>query len=407
MSFKYYAFALLMAFIFQTNLLKIQKKQLLFLLNSIILVLVFFDSKKHLLFLITHITLVFGLCLCLQSTKANTRKFFAVITLIASFFPLAFFKYTFPQAMTITLFPHAARLLQPATFIGISFYTFRISSFVIDLTYGRIKKINFCHLYNFVLFFPTLLSGPIDRYLRFISDVESDNKTEWKEYYNAMFRIAWGVFKKIVIADALWNFSNDSYGKIELYQLPIWKILIGQYAYYLMLYFDFSGYSDVAIGISNLFGIKTPENFNKPWKARNIQIFWNSWHISFMNWLRDYIFFPLQNVLMRLGVSNIPINNSLSYFATFLIAGIWHGEEKRFIYYGIFHGTGFILYFTYKRLFEKYLSKDERKSYLKNKKIEFTSRFLTFHFFLLSLFFFIDKGEFFSIIINKVSAYVH
>ena len=163
----------------------------------------------------------------------------------------------------------------------------------------------------------------------------------------------------------------------------------------------------MAIGISNLFGIKTPENFNKPWKARNIQIFWNSWHISFMNWLRDYIFFPLQNVLMRLGVSNIPINNSLSYFATFLIAGIWHGEEKRFIYYGIFHGTGFILYFTYKRLFEKYLSKDERKSYLKNKKIEFTSRFLTFHFFLLSLFFFIDKGEFFSIIINKVSAYVH
>jgi membrane protein involved in D-alanine export len=351
-----------------------------------------------------HSSICFFLC---QLLLKNFRpKIIAPLSLLVAFIPLIFYKYSVPQSIILDIIPLSKSLLRPAVFLGISFYTFRVSSIMIDILYKRIKdQINFFQFYNFSLFFPCLLSGPLDRYSRFIADIENGSKLSWQELYNAIARIAWGIFKKIVIADILWNFSNDSYHSLELYQLPIWKVIIGQYGYYLMLYFDFSGYTDIAIGISHLFGIKTPENFNRPWKARNIQIFWNSWHISFMNWLRDYIFFPLQALLLRIGVTNIPLNNSLSYFSVFIVAGIWHGEQLNFLYYGIFHGVGFMLFFLYKQVLERFLNKEQRRSYLKNRHIELISIFITFHFFLVSLFFFINKQEFLVILFKKAAHY--
>jgi D-alanyl-lipoteichoic acid acyltransferase DltB (MBOAT superfamily) len=401
MTFKYYLIATLLSFIYQKINVKIEKKHLLFSINMLVIGMIYFVSKKHYLILISHLTASYFICRILQHSK--NRTYLPLLSLFFAFAPLVFFKYTYPQNLVVQLYPFAMTFLRPAIFLGLSFYTFRISSAMIDILYGRIKdKINYFHLFNYALFFPCLLSGPLDRYSRFISDVDNKVDISWRVRYQAIYRIAWGVFKKIVIADILWNFSNDSYHAVELYQLPTSKIVLGQYAYYLMLYFDFSGYSDVAIGLSYLFGIQTPENFNQPWKARNIQIFWSSWHISFMNWLRDYIFYPLQTLLLRIGVSNISINNSISYFIVFIIAGLWHGEQRNFLYYGIFHGLGFIIYFTYKLILESFLNKEQRKLYLKNKYIELTSIFITFHYFLISLFFFIDKQNFFPILLKRI-----
>ncbi|MFA6236636.1 MAG: MBOAT family O-acyltransferase [Bacteriovorax sp.] len=401
MTFKYYFVALLLSLFSQTLTFKLQRKHILFAVNLFVVSLVYFVAKKHFIFLIAHVSGGYLICRMLQESKE--RKFLPFLSLLYVFLPLIFFKYTYPQNLIIKQLPYALTLLRPAVFLGISFYTFRLSSVVIDILYGRIKeKVCPFNLFTFSLFFPCLLSGPLDRYSRFVTDVENSVSLSWKNQYHAIYRIALGVFKKIVIADILWNFSNDSYNSIELYQLPTSKVILGQYAYYLLLYFDFSGYSDIAIGVSNLFGINTPENFQSPWKARNIQIFWNSWHISFMHWLRDYIFYPLQTFLLRIGVSNIPVNNSISYFSIFIIAGLWHGEQSHFLYYGLFHGFGFVIFFTYKRVFEKLLTKEQRKSYLKNKFIELASIIITFHFFVISLFFFIDKNEIFSIAFNRV-----
>lgn len=401
MTFRYYVLAIILSFIYQFPLFKIQKKHLLFIINMLVIAMIYFVSKKHYIFLMAHLTITFFLCRTLQ--KREEKKIFPLICLITAFLPLLFFKYSYPQHLIREHFLSAALFLKPATFIGISFYTFRISSVIIDILYGRIKEqISYFHFTNFSIFFPCILSGPLDRYSRFVSDVENETAITWQIRYKAIYRIAIGVFKKIVVADILWNFSNDSYNNLELYQLPSWKIIVGQYAYLCMLYFDFSGYCDVAIGLSQLFGINTPENFNHPWKARNIQIFWNSWHISFMHWLRDYIFFPLQTLLLRIGITNISINNSISYFSIFIIAGLWHGEQSHFLYYGIFHGIGFIIYFIYKQFIEKILSKEQRKSYMENHFIEFASIFITLHFFLISLFFFIDKQIFFSILIKRI-----
>jgi D-alanyl-lipoteichoic acid acyltransferase DltB (MBOAT superfamily) len=403
MTFKYYLLSVVLSFFYTAAGMtkKIPKRHVLFAVNMLIVFLVFTVSKKHYIFLLAHVATCFIFCNWLLKNIQN--KWVAVLSLIVSFSPLLFFKYSFPQEVVLLYFPHFKSLLRPATFIGLSFYTFRVTSVIIDILYGRIKeKITFIDLFNFSLFFPCILSGPLDRYSRFLLDLEKSDELNWKQKYDALFRISWGVFKKIIIADILWNFSNDSYNSIELLSLPTWKIIVGQYAYYLMLYFDFSGYTDVAIGISQLFGIHTPENFNSPWKARNIQIFWNSWHMSFMNWLKDYIFFPLQAFFIRTGISNIPLNNSLSYLAVFIFAGLWHGEESHFFHYGLFHGIGFMIYFTYKRLLEKYLSKEQRKEYMKNSFIKAASILITFHFFLISLFFFIDKQVFFPILLKRI-----
>ena len=200
MTFRYYFFAVLFAFIYQLLGNKLQRKHLLFIINMLFVAMIFFISKKHYLFLMVHLSFSYILIRLLQQTK--DRILIPIICLLVAFIPLIFFKYSLPQNFIIEHFKAAAIFLKPATFIGISFYTFRISSVMIDIIYGRIiEKINIFHFFNFATFFPCLLSGPLDRFSRFIADIDSNKEIYWQTRYDALFRIVLGIVNLYYKAD--------------------------------------------------------------------------------------------------------------------------------------------------------------------------------------------------------------
>lgn len=351
----------------------------------------FYFSKKHLVILYAY--LVSNFIFLKLTGRTSNRKWFSALQVIASISFLCFFKYEFFSGPILLLMPSLAWFLKPAIFMGISFFTFKLISIIIDYTSEEIEKLDFFHYMNFVSFFPCFLSGPLDRYNSFVDNFEKTPPLDSKETYDALFRIVLGAFKKGVIADSLFELSSAYYHPSEVANLPVSTILKAQYIYTFVLYFDFSGYSDIAIGISKLFRIKTPENFDNPYMARNIQEFWNKWHISFMHWLRDYVYFPLQKMMIAFGVKNFVLMACIAYLFTFILAGVWHGDTMFFFWYGLSHGVAFSVFLTYKKILEKKLSRESLKAYKNNKVIRVIGTLLTYHYFFFSLFFFMNKTE--------------
>ena len=252
--------------------------------------------------------------------------------------------------------------------------------------------------------FSLFLVWALDRYERFVNDIESEERIDAKRIYEAVSRIILGAFKKAVIADSLYSLSNASFHAIEIENLNFFSTHDRSvYLLHRSVYGFFSGYSDIAIGISNLFGVRTPENFNHPYRARNMQEFWNSWHISFLHWLRDYIYYPIQTLLVKQGFKQFTAIACFAYFFTFLIAGVWHGDTWYYTWYGLSHGISFSIFLIYKKsLIDKKLSKEQRKKYKKSSVVKFFAQLITFHYFLFSLFFFINKSNFFTIMIKRI-----
>lgn len=218
--------------------------------------------------------------------------------------------------------------------LGISFYCFQSLTYTIDLYRkdGKPVKSVLAHM-TAVSFFPTTLSGPITRVLSLAPQLEKkDKQLSIDESGKALFRIALGLMKKFLIADYLAeNLVNRVFDTPNLYTGV--EVLIGVYAYGLQLYYDFSGYSDLAIGSAQLLGLKLPENFNRPYQALNISEFWRRWHISLSNWLRDYLYFSLPGLR-----SKWKIFTYTNLFLTMLLGGLWHGASWNFIIWGALHG---------------------------------------------------------------------
>lgn len=220
--------------------------------------------------------------------------------------------------------------------IGISFFTFQTMSYTIDVYLGRVKAsrslINFG---TYVSMFPQLVAGPIVRY----SDIKDDLINKKISLFNVskgIERFAYGLFKKVIIADNLGRFSDvvfsDQAGDLNT---PVaW---LGILAYSFQIYFDFSGYSDMAIGLCRMLGINIPENFNYPYISRSIRDFWRRWHISLSTWFRDYVYIPLGG--NKKGKKRTYIN----LFIVFFVTGMWHGASWNFIFWGLFHGLFLIL----------------------------------------------------------------
>jgi alginate O-acetyltransferase complex protein AlgI len=193
-----------------------------------------------------------------------------------------------------------------------------------------------------MMLFPTYLSGPMDRYGRFRRDFENPLPLTQDAAAEACWRIVLGLFKKTVLSAACAPFAYAAYTTPALGAISAGKAWVAVYAYAFLLYFDFSGYSDLAIGSARLFGIAVPENFRNPYFKRNIIEFWTSWHITLSTWLRDYLFVPIGKALMkrkRRGGGNLPVALA-SYLVTFAIAGIWHGDGWNFLAWGVWHGLG-------------------------------------------------------------------
>ena len=228
----------------------------------------------------------------------------------------------------------------PVHLIGVSFLLFRSINYLEDA--DLFQKRSPLKFLNFMLYFPTLISGPIERYESFIRYYERPAPLTKDVLLQNMHRIANGFIKKFIIADNLYPFTTFGNSGFEDLSSPmLWGYVLLQLP---VLYLDFSGYCDIVIGISRLMGIPIIENFDKPYKARNVQEFWARWHISLTSFVKDYVFIPFNRVAMtylprKFHVFAIHTNS----FLTMLIIALWHGTTWGFFVFGLLHGTAIII----------------------------------------------------------------
>jgi len=225
--------------------------------------------------------------------------------------------------------------------LGFSYIAFRLIHVLRDKQMGRLPELTLPEFAMYVVFFPSLSAGPIDRAERFAGDMKKDFALTQDETLLAGQRIAIGLFKKFVIADALALIAlNDALAVRVRTTGWMWVHL---YAYAFQIYFDFSGYTDIAIGIARLVGIKLPENFAAPYTKPNLTQFWNSWHMTLTQWIRSYFFNPFNRWIR--GYKNLPAWTMIliGQLATMLLIGLWHGVTVNFILWGAWHGLGLFL----------------------------------------------------------------
>jgi D-alanyl-lipoteichoic acid acyltransferase DltB (MBOAT superfamily) len=225
--------------------------------------------------------------------------------------------------------------------LGFSYIAFRLIHVLRDRQTGRLPELTLPEFASYVIFFPALSAGPIDRAERFAKDLRSDFRLTQQEILAAGQRIVIGLFKKFAIADSLALIALNDALAAQVHA-PGWMWL-HLYAYTLQIYFDFSGYTDIAIGIARLAGVKLPENFASPYTRPNLTQFWNGWHMTLTQWIRAYFFNPFNRWIR--GYKSIPawLMLLLGQLATMLLIGLWHGITWNFILWGAWHGLGLFI----------------------------------------------------------------
>jgi alginate O-acetyltransferase complex protein AlgI len=262
--------------------------------------------------------------------------------------------------------------------LGFSYVAFRLLHTLRDRQTGRLSTLTLREYVTYVIFFPSFTAGPIDRAQRFQTDLQDLPGPEPSRLVQGSMRIAVGIGKKFVIADGLAYMALNATkaGQAES-TLGLWVLL---YAYTFQIYFDFSGYTDIAIGIGQLFGIKLPENFNQPYLKRNITLFWQSWHMTLSQWVRDYVFLPLTRfMLKRKRKPSQTLLALIGQVTTMLVIGLWHGVTWGFIAWGLWHGIGLFIHKVYSdRTRMYYLQLRERPRL--GQVIGIVGTVITFHF---------------------------
>jgi len=246
--------------------------------------------------------------------------------------------------------------------IGISFFTFRMLSYLIDVYLRRIPAEKHLGIYAlYVSFFPQLLAGPIDRAAHLIPQLKSPVHFDWDRITSGFRLIVWGLFKKMVIADRMIFFVTHVFRSPEGQRL---YLVFAAYFYAFQIYCDFSGYSDMAIGVSRILGFTSQKNFDFPYFSRSVSEFWNRWHISLSSWLRDYLFLPLAYATMRrikgaelLAVKAETWGYFVGIFLTMLLGGLWHGAGWTFVIWGALYGVYMMFAYASKRLRKKIVKK--------------------------------------------------
>ena len=229
----------------------------------------------------------------------------------------------------LSLQPLTVRILLPA---GVSFYFFQSMGYLIDVYKGKIRaERHFGYYALFVSFFPQLLAGPIGRAEALLPQFKKERRFDYETVTYGLKLMAWGYFKKLVIADVFAATVNKVYDNAHSYVGLVFIIVTVMFA--IEIYCDFSGYSDIAIGCAKLFGIELATNFKSPYLSFSVKEFWSRWHISLSTWFRDYVYIPL-------GGSRVPKwRNCLNLLLTFLVSGFWHGSSLTYILWGAIHGA--------------------------------------------------------------------
>ncbi len=319
------------------------------------------------------------------SNKPTKRFLWLWLSILVNVGFLGFFKYynffisSFSKALYDLGFhvnPWTLNLILP---VGISFYTFHGLSYVIDIYRQKIKpEKNFINYSLFVSFFPLLLAGPIERATHLLPQIQNKRAFNWKQSTEGLRQILWGIFKKIAIADHCSGFVSAIFDNHSHFAGS--TNLVGAILFTFQIYCDFSGYSDIAIGVAKLFGIDLYTNFAYPYFSRDIAEFWRRWHISLTSWFRDYIYIPLGGSRVK---SMVKIRNILIIF---LISSFWHGANWTFIFWGLLNAL-FILPSMLSTTHRKHLNIVAEGKQLPN-LTEFFSMALTFSLTTLAWIFF-------------------
>lgn len=311
--------------------------------NCVLLVssLLFYAWGEPKFVLLMIISIIFNYSMGIFISERKSRKKILIFSIIVNLIVLFIFKYLGFTCEIINVFINSLHL-RPLTVlnlilpIGISFYTFQEISYLVDVyrNPGTVQK-NVLNLGLYITFFPQLIAGPIVRYHDINYQIES-RKENIADFSKGLERFIVGLSKKVILAnnfalvcDTIYDSSFQSYGT-----LAAW---IAAISYALQIYYDFSGYSDMAIGIAKLFGFDLLENFDYPYSASSITDFWKRWHISLTNFFRDYVYIPLG------GNRNGKARTVLNRFFVFLLTGLWHGASFNFVFWGLAHGTSMVL----------------------------------------------------------------
>jgi len=313
-----------------------------------------------------------------QARTPRTRKLWLCASMVGNLGLLGSFKYLgfFAQSLNelaalagVSLHLAPPHLELP---VGISFYTFQTMSYTIDVYRGLLAPTrSFSTFALYVAFFPQLVAGPIERATHLLNQLYDRRPRTSDDILCGMTRIWWGLMKKILLADWLGMYVNQVYNNLG--DMHPSDVLLATYAFAFQIYFDFSAYSDIAIGLARTMGIELRENFRWPFIARNTSEFWRRWHISFSTWLRDYLFIPLGG--SRHGAARTALNVLIVMF----LGGLWHGADKKYIVWGLWIGVGLGTYQVYALWRQKRV--DERTPH---RWRDIPAILLTFHVILLS-----------------------
>lgn len=305
---------------------------------------------------------VFGLILGKVREKKIVTRCFCALMLIFNFSLLFYFKYfIFTITQINAIFNSNLLIPTIALPLGISFYTFRTVAYCLDVTWGSAKsQKNIIDFALYISFFPHILSGPIARYNDFENNIKC-RSFDVTTFSDGIKRVIIGIFKKVIFANSIGIIVD------KIVQLPgenrtILLAWIGAFGYMLQLYYDFCGYTDIAIGVSKMFGIETAENFDYPYASTTITEYWSRWHITLGTWLRDYLYTPVFRAFSSKENSSIHVADIIALFFTWLFAGLWHGAAWHYIVYGLYY----FVFIATERIIE-YQGKKRRKR-LKIKK---------------------------------------
>jgi alginate O-acetyltransferase complex protein AlgI len=300
-------------------------------------------GEQKVVFVMLAITLLNYIC-ALLIEKGN-RKLWLSVSIIGSLASLGFFKYfnfTFDNLNNILAvfdvkvfaLQHLPQIRLP---MGISFYVFQTMSYSIDVYRKEIKaNKNFVEFATYVTMFPQLVAGPIVRYIDIQTQLRN-KKISLEHFSSGVQRFIIGLSKKMLIANPCAAIADDVFKADMIADLPMGIAWLGIIAYSFQIYFDFSGYSDMAIGLGRMFGFSFLENFNYPYISKSIREFWRRWHISLSTWFRDYLYISLG------GSRTTPLKIYFNLFIVFFVTGLWHGASWNFVVWGLFHGLFIIL----------------------------------------------------------------
>jgi alginate O-acetyltransferase complex protein AlgI len=295
--------------------------------------------------------------ICIEGSRGSRRRWFLIASILANCGVLAFFKYyNFINASLLNMFdsagvPYSVPFLNILLPIGLSFHTFQAMSYTIEVYRGTHPAERHLGIYAlYVMYYPQLVAGPIERPNNLLHQFHARHSFDYEGVTNGLKLMLWGFFLKVVVADRLAPFVNQVYNNPFSYHGP--SLVVATVFFAFQIFCDFAGYSNIAIGASQVMGIKLMKNFNRPYFAKSIAEFWKRWHISLSTWFRDYLYIPLG------GNRTIKWRWLFNLLIVFLVSGLWHGAKWTFVIWGGLNG----LYLIGEIMTAKLLNRLDRNS---------------------------------------------